>query len=70
MDEPFKLAHKVVDVVYRANRKICVSLLRYSVDKPEISYAQVRIFAMKKVEEKFQQIVFVNYKLEEFPLSI
>ena len=70
MDEPFKLAHKVVDVVYRANRKICVTLLRYSVDKPEISYAQVRIFAMKKVEEKFQQIVFVNYNFEEFSLSI
>ena len=70
MDEHFKLAHKVVDVVDRANRKICVTLLRYSVDKPEISYAQVRIFAMKKVEEKFQQTVFLNYKLEEFPLSI
>ena len=70
MDEHFKLAHKVVDVVYRANRKICVTLLRYSVDKPEISYAQVRIFAMKKVEEKFQQIVFVNYNFEEFSLSI
>ena len=41
MDEQFKLAHKVVDVVDRANRKICVTLLRYNVDKPESSYAQV-----------------------------
>ena len=28
MDEELELAHKVVDVVDRANRKICVILLR------------------------------------------
>ena len=66
MDEQFKLAHNVVDVVDRANRKICVTLLRYNVDKPESSYAQVRLFARKKEDEKFQQVVYVNYKLEEF----
>ena len=37
MDEQLKLAHKVVDVVDRANRKICVTLLPYNVDKPESS---------------------------------
>ena len=66
MDEQLKLAHKVVDVVNRANRKICETLLRYNVEKPESSYAQVRLFARKKEDEKFQQIVYVNYKLEEF----
>ena len=40
MDDQLKLAHKVVDVVDRANRKICVILLRYNVDKPESSYAK------------------------------
>ena len=65
MDEQLKLAHKVVDVVDRANRNICVILLRYSVDQPEISYAQVRFFARNKEDEKFQQNVYVNYKLEE-----
>ena len=44
MDEQLKLAHKVVDVVDRANRKFCLTLLRYNVDKPESSYAQVRVF--------------------------
>ena len=39
--EQLKLAHKVVDVVDRANRKICVTLLRYNVNKPENFYAQV-----------------------------
>ena len=66
MDEQLKLAHKVVEVVDRANRKICSTLLRYNVNKPESSFAQIRFFARKKEDEKFQQIVFVNYKLEEF----
>ena len=66
MDEQLKLSHKVVDVVDRANRKICVTLLRYSVDKPESSYAQVRFFARKKEDEKYQQVVYVNFKLENF----
>ena len=57
MNEQLKLAHKVVDVVDRANRKICVTLLLYNVDKPESSYAQVRLFARKKEDEKFQQVV-------------
>ena len=64
--EQLKLAHKVIDVVERANRKICVTLLLYNVDKPDSSYAQVRHIARKKEDEKFQQVVYVNYKLEEF----
>ena len=66
IDEQLKLAHKIVDVVDPANRKICVTLLRYNVDKPESSYAQVRLFTRKKEDEKFQQVVYVKYKLEEF----
>ena len=65
MDEQLKLAHKVVDVVERTNRKICVTLLRYNVDKPESSYVQVRFFARKKEDEKVQQVVYVKYKLEK-----
>ena len=66
IDEQHKLAHKVVDVVDRANRTIFETLLRYNVDKPESSYAQVRFFARKKEDKNFQQVVYVNYKLEEF----
>ena len=66
MDEENKLAHKVVDVVARPYRKGCVTLLRYNVDKLESSYSQVRFFARNKEDEKFQQLVYVNYKLEEF----
>ena len=60
MDEQLKLAHKEVDVADRTNRKICVTLLRYNVDNPESCYAQVRLFARKKDDEKFQQVVYVN----------
>ena len=66
MEKQLKLVHKVIDVVDRLNRKICVTLLRYKVDNPETSYAQVRLFGRKKEEEKFQQIVYVNYRLDEF----
>ena len=35
-------------------------------DNPQTSYAQVRLFGGKKEEEKLQQIVYVNNKLNEF----
>ena len=36
MDEQIKLAQKVVDVVDRANRKICVTLVRYNVENVSV----------------------------------
>ena len=66
IEEQLKLVHKVTDVLDCPNRKICVTLLRYKVDNPETSYAQVRLFGRKNEEEKFQQILYVEYKLEEF----
>ena len=66
MEEQLKLVHKLIDVVVCPNRRICVTLLRYKVDNPETSYAQVRLFGRKKEQEKFQQIVYVNYRLDEF----
>ena len=66
MDEQLKLAHKVVDVLERGNRKICVTLLRHNMDEPESFYAQVRLLSRRKEDEKFQQVVYVNHKHEEF----
>ena len=66
MGEQLTLVHKVIDVVDCPNRRICVTLLRYKVDNSETSYAQVRLFGRKKEEEKFQQIVYVNYRLDDF----
>ena len=43
MEEQLKLTHKVVEVVDRPHRKFCVIMLRYNAEKPETSYAQVRL---------------------------
>ena len=64
MEEQLKLVHKVIDVVDCPNRRICVTLLRYKADNPE-TYAQIRLFGRNKEEEEFQ-IVYVNYKLDDF----
>ena len=64
-DQQLKLAHKGVDVLDRANSKICVTLPRYSVDKPESSYGQIRLFVRKMEDEKFQQNIYVKYKFEK-----
>ena len=53
MDEQRKLAHKVVGVVDWANRKICLTLLCYNVDKLESWYAQVQLMARKKEDDMF-----------------
>ena len=66
MEEQLKLRHKVVEVVDRPHRKICVTMLRYNVEKPGTSCVQVRLFGRRMDEEKFNQIVYVNYKLDEF----
>ena len=42
MNEQYKVTQRVVDVVVFTNRTICVIVLRYNVDEPETSKAQVR----------------------------
>ena len=66
IEEQVKLVHKVIDVMDRRNRRICVTLLRYKVENPETYYAQVSLFGRKKEEEIIQQIVYVIYKVDEF----
>ena len=66
MEEQLKLVHKVIDIVNRPKRRICVTLLGYKADSPDTSYSQVRLFGRKAEDEKFQQIVYVNYRLDEF----
>ena len=55
-DEQLKQAHKVFDVVDRVNRKTCMTLLRYKLDKPKSSCARVRIFESKKEDGKFHEV--------------
>ena len=60
IEEQLKLTHKVVEVVDRSPRRICVTMLRYNVGTPEISYVQVRLFGRRKDEENLNQNVYVN----------
>ena len=60
MDEQLRLAHQMMDLMDRTIGKVCVTLLWYNVDKPERSYAQKQLFARKKEDEKFDQIVNVK----------
>ena len=66
MEEQIKLTHKVVKVVDRSHRKICVTMLRFKMEKSETSYVQLRLFGRRKEEEKLNQIVYVNYKHDKF----
>ena len=66
MEELLKLTHKVVEVVDRSHRKICVTMFCYNVQKPETSYVQVRLFGRRKDEGNFNQTVSVNCKLDKF----
>ena len=66
MEEQLKIPHKVVKVVDRPHRKTCVTMLRYNVEKPETSYVQVGLSGRRRDEEKCNQIVYVNYQLDEF----
>ena len=52
MEEQLKLTHKVVEVSDWPHRKICVTMLRYNVEKLETSYVQVRLVGRRKDEEK------------------
>ena len=47
MEEQLNLTLKVVEVVDRPHRKICVTMLRHNVEKPETSYVQVRLFGRR-----------------------
>ena len=60
MGEQLKLSHKVVEVVDRPHREICMTMLRYNVEKGETSYVQVRLLGRRKDEENSNQIVYVN----------
>ena len=65
IDEQLKHVHKVIEIAEGAQRKVCVTLLRYKEDKPETSYAQIRLFTRRTEEENFQQLVYVNYEIVE-----
>ena len=65
MEEQLKFTHKVLEVVERPHRKICVTMLRDKVENRDPLYVQVQLFGRRKEETKFSQFVYVNYKFVE-----
>ena len=57
MAEQLQLVNKMIHVVDKPNREVCVFLLQYNVEAPQNFYAQVQIFAKRKEEEEFDPIV-------------
>ena len=51
MEELLKLTHRVVEVVVQPHRKICVTMLRYNVEKSYTSYVQTRLFGRKRTKK-------------------
>ena len=56
MEQQLNFVHKVIDVVDHPNRKICVTLLRYKVDNPDTSYAQVRFSDGRMRKKTFNKL--------------
>ena len=52
MEEQLKLTHKVVEVVDRPHRNICVTMLRYNVEKPETSYVKCDCLGEERTKKK------------------
>ena len=42
-EEQLKLTQKVLEVFQRLHRKICITMLRYNVEKPDTSHIQVHL---------------------------
>ena len=65
-DEQLKHVQKAITIVDRPKRKILATMKKYCMDKPESTYVQLRLFTRNSEQDKFQQLVFVNYKNDEF----
>ena len=66
LDEQLKHVQKAITILDRPKRKIIATMKKYCMDKPESTYVQLRLFTRNSEHDKFQQLVFVNYKYDEF----
>ena len=63
MEQELANCHAVYDVTTYTKRRVCVTIKKYSVNKPP--YIQVRLFTAKE-NEVLKQVAYVNYTLNEF----
>ena len=65
LDEQLKHIQKAITIVHGPKWKIFATMKKYCTDKPESTYVQLRLFTRNSEHDKFQQLVFVNYKYDE-----
>ena len=63
MEQELANCHAVYDVATYKKRRMCVTIKKYSVNKP--TYIQIRIFTANE-NEVLKQVAYVNYNLNEF----
>ena len=63
MEQELANCHALYDVATYKKRRVCVTIKKYSVNKP--SYIQIRLFTAKE-NEVLKQVAYVNYTLNEF----
>ena len=63
MEQELANCHAVYDVVTYKKRRVCVTINKYSMNKPP--YIQIRLFTAKE-NEVLKQVAYVNYTLNEF----
>ena len=64
--EQLKYIQKSITTVDRPKRKVFATMKKYCMDKPESRYVQLRVFTRNSEHDHNQQLVFVNYKYDEF----
>ena len=62
LDEQLKHVQKAITILDRPKRKIFATMTKYCMDQSESTYVQLRLFTRNGEHDKFQQLVFVNYK--------
>ena len=63
MEQELANCHAVYDVATYKKRRVCVTIKKYSVNKPP--YIQIRLFTAKE-NEVLKQVAYFNYTLNEF----
>ena len=63
MEQELANYHTVYDIATYKKRRVCVTIKKYSVNKPH--YIQFRLFTAKEKED-LKQVSYVNYTLNEF----
>ena len=65
LDEQLKNVQKASTIVDWPRWKIIATMKKYCMDEPESTNAQLPLFTRNSEHDKFQKLVFVNYKFDE-----